>query len=84
MSNPDRLATLAYELHIEPDAIRFARGQWGKDNIMRQILNSESKRLIEAARNTLETCGPDDLKEIQGRIAGIKAFAAAMNAQGDV
>lgn len=77
----ERLLAAIPELTTE--TLRHAVNEWRPANAHRQIIAVESKRLIETERNRLETCEPEELKTIQGTIAGMKRLLTAINAIGD-
>jgi hypothetical protein len=66
---------------LRPDQIEEARRRWTPENLMRRILNTEADALIATHRITLETCSSDELKTIQGKIAGIKEMTGRINSQ---
>lgn len=67
--------------YLSPEGITAARTDWRPTNVMRLILAHEAKRAIEEARTELESCTPEDVKSIQGRILGIRKTIAMINSQ---
>ena len=66
---------------LRPDQIEDARRRWTPENLMRRILIIEAEALIQTHRITLESCEADELKQIQGKIAGIKEMIGKLNSQ---
>lgn len=66
---------------LTPDVLKISRAQFGKTAVMPQVLNELAKREIEKERNALETCEAEDLKKIQGIIAGLKRMQGIINNQ---
>lgn len=69
--------------NVARDSLQNARRDWKPINVMRQVIGVEADRLIRTLHGELEKCQPEDLKEKQGQIQGIRSLLAAANAQGD-
>lgn len=67
---------------LTPELIKHARREWKPPSTMRQIIADLAQQKIEARRTRLEVCTPDELSQIQGEIAGIREFHAAIQNQG--
>lgn len=69
---------------ITPDVLRESRRQWQKENIIRRCIVMEAERLTKSAHGELESCTPEDLLEIQGRIRGVKQLLTAIESLGNL
>lgn len=65
---------------IPDDTILHARKNWFPENFIRRMLTAENERKINEARRSLETCADSEMKELQGRIKGLKDANANINA----
>ena len=81
MSNKTDEIVLSRNPGLAPHLIGHARANWTQGNLMRQILEIELESAIETHRTTLETCDPDQLKTLQGKISGIRQTLGTIKTQ---
>lgn len=71
MTSPEEIRKLSEKLGIDHQTLISSVSTW-KDSPVRAILMNRCEEAIESERTTLETIDPEDLKECQGRIKGIR------------
>jgi hypothetical protein len=70
-----------YKITGLPDGSIFTARESFPNSAIRKVLDAELDRAKEEVRRKLETCAPEELKRIQGELAGLERAAGIIRQQ---